>query len=227
MKSGDINWEEVFDGCDWLHLSGITPAIGRDAAVLSIESVKKACEMGLKVSLDLNYRKSLWNYGVAPSDIIPQMMPSVNVLIGDPATINTMLGLDLPALAQYSQPEDLEAPYSELVDRYKDIECVGMILRDVMSAQHNKVQGVIYHKRKIASSRIMEINPIVQRIGGGDVFTAGLIYGLQTKMSSSEAIDFAIASSALKMTVEGDYSLFRADDILDFLKNKALGAISR
>lgn len=227
IRRGDIDWKRIFDGATWFHVSGISAAISNSAAEACLEAVEVARAMGLNVSIDLNFRKNLWKYGKKPSDIMPGMVKHANVLLGDPATVNLMLGTNVPVEDYYGSYLDLAESYRVLQEVFPNLHYMGMTLRDVKSATSNSIGGALYHDGKMYGSRKIEVEPITERIGGGDAFMAGLIYGLIQGRSLQYTIDYATMASALKMTIPGDYSLFSAEAIEESMASDSKGKVSR
>lgn len=219
--------ENVFDGFSWFHLSGISPAVSEKAAKMSIELVKIAKAKGLKVSLDLNYRESLWKYGKHPKEIMPEIAKNADLLLGDPKTINLMLGTSIRESDKYDTGEDLKTSYSALQDSFSNLEYIGMLLREVQSANHHLIGGVLFQDGHVTSAGNVEALPVVERIGSGDAFMAGLIYGIITEKDLQSTVDFATMACALKMTTVGDYSTFTNSEVERYLHKPNNGKINR
>ena len=223
----EFNWSEALGGSEWLHISGISPAVSQSAADVCLEVIKIARSFNMTISMDLNYRKNLWRYGKKPADIMPGLVRYVDVLLGDPATANLMLGTKVPVKEYYGSADDLKESYDALKHDYSNLKYMGMTLREVKSANHNIVGGAIYHDGKMYGAKPVEVTPIIERIGGGDAFMAGLIYGLMNKKDLDYTVNFATMASVLKMTVAGDFSLFTKEDIESYMGGKNLGKIQR
>lgn len=227
IRSGEMDWQSIFADASWFHVSGISAAISQSAADACLEAVEIASSMGLTVSIDLNYRKNLWKYGKQPADVMPEMVRNANMLLGDPATVNLMLGINVPVNDYYATHEELAPSYQAIQDVFPNLHYLGMTLRDVKSATSNSIGGALYHDGKMYGSKKIEVEPITERIGGGDAFMAGLIYGLTQQKSLQYTIDFATVASALKMTIPGDYSLFSAETIEEAMTSGSKGKVSR
>ena len=227
LKRGEINWEEALKGAAWFHISGISAALSASAAEVCIEAVEAARSLGLFVSVDLNYRKNLWKYGKTPSEIMPALVKQASLLLGDPATCNLMLNIDLPVKNYYSKPEDLLPSYEALHELFPNIRYAAMSLREVISANHNIINGALFHEGLIYGSKKVEVAPITERIGGGDAFMAGLIYGIINEKPLQYTIDFATMTSALKMTIPGDFNLFSVLSIEEAMEQGVSGKITR
>lgn len=227
FKISDMNWNEVLGGSEWFHISGISPAVSLEAAEVCVEVVKMARSFGMKISMDLNYRKNLWRYGKKPADIMPEMVRYADVLLGDPATANLMLGKNVPVKTYYATPEDLLESYSALKDSFPNLKYIAMTLRDVKSANHNVVGGALFSEGRMYGARPVDVTPIVERIGGGDAFMAGLIFGIINGKSLDYTVNYATMASVLKMTIPGDFSLFTRAEIEAYMDSDQSGKIQR
>ena len=227
ISKQQIDWTGIFKNASWFHISGISAAVSQSAAEACLEAVEIAHSMGIKVSIDLNYRKNLWKYGKTPSEVMPEMVQKAHLLLGDPGTANLMLGTEVPVSEYYSSHDDLLEAYRALQDIFPNLQYMGMTLRDVKSATSNSIGGALYHREAMYGSKKIEVEPITERIGGGDAFMAGLIYGLIKGKDLQYTIDFATAASVLKMTIPGDYSLFPATTIEEVMRSGSKGKISR
>ncbi len=227
IEPKDFDWDKIFDGCEWFHISGISPAVSENAAHTCIEVTDLAKSRGLRVSVDLNYRKNLWKYGKQPKEVMPDIVKHADVLLGDPATINLMLGTDIPTKDYYANAEDLLNSYQALNDHYSDLAYAAMTLRTVKSADHNIVGGALYHQGEVFNAKTFDVTPIVERIGGGDAFMAALIFGLISGKDPDYTINFATTASALKMTIAGDFNAFSRKEIEAYMEDNQPGVIKR
>ena len=226
-EKGEVQWETVFSGSNWLHISGITPALSSSAAEVCLEAAQMAKSHGMQVSMDLNFRKNLWQYGKQPHEVMPEIMRSVDVLLGDPATFNFMLGTQVPTMSYYKTADDLKNSYIAMQQEYPNLQYMAMTLREVISANHNVVGGALFHNGEVFGAQKKEVTSIIERIGGGDAFMAGLIYGLTNNKPNDYVINFATAASVLKMTIAGDYNLFSVSQIEEVMSEQPLGIIER
>lgn len=227
IKKGEIDWNQVLRGVSWLHLSGISAAVSQTAATVCIEAVEAARAQGIAVSVDLNYRKNLWKYGKEPDEIMPDIVKHANLLLGDPATCNLMLGTEVPVKDYYTKPEDLLPSYDALHELFPELDYSAMSLREVVSANHNKINGALYQDGVMYGSKKVEVVPITERIGGGDAFMAGLIFGIINERPLQYTVDFATMSSALKMTIPGDFNMFSSQAINELIEQGTSGKIVR
>ena len=228
-KPGDFDWSKVLEGAGWFHITGITPAISASAAELSLESVRKAREMGLTVSCDLNYRKNLWKYGKSAVEVMRELVKFVDIGIANEEDCQMALGIQ-SALDVHSGKLDA-AEYRALAEKvmaeFKNLKALAITLRESKSASHNGWSACLYNGKEFLTSRHYEITHIVDRVGGGDSFAAGLIYGLQALGSDSEALEFAVAASCLKHSIPGDFNRFSVDEVKNLLKGDGSGRVQR
>ena len=207
-KPGDIDWEKVFNGTDWFHITGITPAISKSAMELSFEAVKKAKEKGVTISCDFNFRKKLWKYGKAATDVMPELVKYVDYGIANEEDCQKALGIEVDVEVE-SGKLDTEK-YNSLGDKvlkaFPGLKAMAITLRESTSANVNGWSGCLNDRENFYLSKKYEIRDIVDRVGGGDSFVAGLIYGLNTYDSKQEALEFAVAASCLKHSILGDFN---------------------
>ncbi len=226
--AGDVDWNSVFAGGGWFHITGITPAISESAAQLSIEAVRKAGEMGLTVSMDLNYRKKLWQYGKSAVEVMGELTGMMDIVIGNEEDCQKSLGINLDIDVQ--KGELSTDRYRELTDSvlatFPNIKKLAVTMRESRSANHNGWSAVLNNRNEFLISEKYEITDIVDRVGGGDSFSAGLIYGLNN-FDDEEALNFAVAASCLKHSVPGDLPLVSLDEIKMLLAGDASGRVIR
>lgn len=232
IKSGMVDWEKVFDGAQWFHWTGITPAISQSAADVCLEAVQAASTLGLSISTDLNYRKKLWNYGVSPESVMTPLVEHCDVILGNeedaekhfgihPEGVDVTQGGSVSALA-------FESVCKQMMQKFPKAKKVITTLRGSISASHNSWAGVLYDGNTLFESSTYQITDIVDRVGGGDSFMAGLIYGLLTYDSDDQkALNFAVAASCLKHTIYGDANLVMVDEVEKLMAGDASGRVSR
>ncbi len=215
-----FDWDSIFQDCDLFHYSGITPSLSKTTKILTEYAVKEAKERKVKVSCDLNYRSNLWSPEEAQKTMIP-LMEYTDILIGGKKDPEIMLG-------EYVDNEEDESYKKLLVSLAKkyNFSNVALSMRESFSADHNDWSGLFYDKKNVYSSKKYEIQ-IVDRVGAGDAFTAGVIYGLFNKLSSQEIVEFSIAASALAHTFHGDFNLATIDEILAVASGDVTGRIRR
>jgi len=228
-KSGDIAWKAAFDGASFFHITGITPAISASAAELALEAVRAAKAANLTVSCDLNYRKNLWKWGKPASEIMPDLVRSTDVVIANEEDIQTTLGI--AAAVDVHAGELNHAAYQKLtgqvLDAYPNLQAVAVTLRESRSASHNGWSACLNDRKQFLVSKRYEITHIVDRVGGGDSFSAGLIYGLLNFTSHQEALEFAVALSCLKHSTPGDFCRVSLDEVQALLKEGGSGRVQR
>jgi 2-dehydro-3-deoxygluconokinase len=228
-KKGDIDWARCFAGAAWFHLTGITPALSLSAAELSIEAVGKARGMGLTVSCDLNFRKNLWKYGKSAPEIMGEIMQSVDVAIANEEDCQKALGIASKADVESGQLDAgaYEALAGEVLARYPNLTHAAITLRESRSADANGWSAVLATRKDFLTSRKYEITDIVDRVGSGDTFAAGLIYGLGSLSSPQEALEFAVAASCLKHSIPGDLPLLTAAEVKALMGGSGAGRVQR
>jgi 2-dehydro-3-deoxygluconokinase len=228
-KPGDIRWDEVFADAGWFHITGITPAISATAAELSLESVQKARAMGLTVSCDLNYRKNLWKYGKTATDVMRELVKYVDIAIANEEDVQMSLGIQANVDVHSGEldREQYEKVAAKVLEAYPEMKGIAITLRESKSASHNGWSACFHNRKEFLLSRHYEITHIVDRVGGGDSFAGGLIYGLIALGSHQEALEFAVAASCLKHSVLGDFNRCTVDDVKALLKGGGSGRVQR
>lgn len=232
IQPGMVPWRKVFKGAQWFHWTGITPAISQGAADACLEAIKVANSMGVTVSTDLNYRKNLWNYGKKPEKVMPDLVAGCDVILGNEEDAEKHFNIH-PEGIDVTQSDTMEAEAyqsvcQQLMDRFPRAKKVIITLRGSISASHNSWSGVLYNGKKLYAAPTYQITHIVDRVGGGDSFMAGLIYGLlKYKRSDQKALNFAVAASALKHTIYGDANLVTVSEVEKLMEGDASGRVSR
>jgi 2-dehydro-3-deoxygluconokinase len=230
-KNGIFNWESIFTSATWFHLTGITPAISQNLADICLEAVKIAKSKGITISLDLNYRAKLWKYGKEPYDIMPQLVKNCDVVLAneeDTEKVLKILAPDIDVTSGKLDPEKYRYVVEEIIKQYPNLKYVAITLRGSISASHNIWSGILYDGKVMFTSTKYDISPIIDRVGGGDSFAAGLIYGFLTyKNDLQKILDFAVASSCLKHTIFGDFNLVSVDEVLKLMEGDTSGRVSR
>ncbi|HKJ31268.1 MAG TPA: sugar kinase [Balneolales bacterium] len=230
IQPGMIDWENVFDGAGWFHWTGITPAISEGTAQVCKEAVEAANNLGLTVSTDLNYRKKLWNYGKKPSDIMPDLVKGCDVILGNEEDAEKVFGIKAEGAdvtAGKVEAAAYESVCRQLKDRFPKAKKIIITLRGSISASHNTWSGVLWNGEKLFTAPTYQITHIVDRVGGGDSFMGGLIYGLLTYGDDQKALNFAVAASCLKHTIEGDFNLVTVPEVEKLMSGDASGRVSR
>lgn len=231
VKPGDFDWQRICSGAQWFHITGITPALSQSAADASIEAVKEAKKAGLTVSIDLNYRKKLWNYGKKAAEVMRILAASADVIIANEEDIQKCLGIETQGVDVSSGELDT-AVYEKLTARVKsefpNVSRVAVTLRESHSADKNGWSAVLSGKTGFYLSKKYHIDDIIDRVGGGDSFSAGLIFGLlEFPNDEAHALEFAVASSCLKHSIEGDFNLTRRSEVEALCKGDGSGRVQR
>ena len=228
-RPGAIDWSRALAGGTWFHITCITPAISEGAAELAIESVQAARAHGLKVSCDLNFRKNLWKWGKQAHEIMAELFKFVDVGIANEEDCQMTLGIKADADV-HSGELDREV-YRKLTDKvletYPNLEAIAVTLRESHSASHNGWAACLNNRKEFLVSKHYDITHIVDRVGGGDCFAGGLIYGLNALESAQEALEFAVAASCLKHSIPGDFNRFSADEVHALIKGGGSGRVQR
>jgi 2-dehydro-3-deoxygluconokinase len=228
-KPGDFDWNTIFEGAGWFHTTGITPAISASAADLAMESVKTAQAKGITVSCDLNYRKNLWKWGKPAHEVMSELVKYVDVVIANEEDCQAALGIE--ANVDVHSGKLSHDVYRELAAKvlkaYPNVKTIAITLRESKSASHNGWSACLFDGKDFLLSRHYEITHIVDRVGGGDSFAGGLIYGLNALGSKQEALEFAVAASCLKHSLPGDFNRFTVDEVKALLKGDGSGRVQR
>ncbi len=232
IKPGMINWDEVFKDTQWFHWTGITPAISQGAADVCLEAIKEANKRGITVSTDLNYRKNLWKYGKTASEVMPALVEGCDVILGNEEDAEKVFGIkpegfDVAQTGGEVDAAEFESVCVQMKKRFPRAQKVIITLRGSINANHNTWGGVL-HSDKLYQSQRYDITHIVDRVGGGDSFMGGLIYGLISYPNDDQkALDFAVAASCLKHTVYGDFNLVTVSEVENLMKGDGSGRVSR
>lgn len=233
IKSGMIDWEQVFKGAEWFHWTGITPAISQGAADVCLEAVKMASKLGITISTDLNYRAKLWKYGVEPEAIMTELTSYCDVILGNEEDAEKHFGIKPEGLDITTQGHNVKAEAflsvcQQMMEKFPRAKKVITTLRGSISASHNTWAGVLYDGTTMFQSPQYQITDIVDRVGGGDSFMGGLIYGLlQYPEEDQNALNFAVAASCLKHTIKGDANLVTVDEVQKLMKGDSSGRVAR
>lgn len=230
IKPGMIDWEAVFEDANWFHWTGITPAISQGAADATQEALEIASKNGITISTDLNYRKKLWKYGKSSHEVMPDLVKHCDIILGNEEDAEKHFDIH-PEGVDVTHGETVDATSyisvcKQLMEKFPKCKKVIVTLRGSISASHNSWAGVLYNG-DLLQSRTYQITHIVDRVGGGDSFMGGLIYGLLNYDDDQQALDFAVAASALKHTIYGDANLSTLDEVEKLMGGDASGRVSR
>lgn len=217
-----IDWEEVFKGANWFHWTGISPAISDGAALCCQQAIDTAHSMGITVSGDVNYRKNLWQYGKTAQEVMPALIGKSDVLV-----TGIRDAAEILAIHPKGGSDKETSVFNQLMERFPQVKKIVNTTRNSISASHNQLSASLYDGHKMLHTKTYDVNPIVDRIGGGDAFIAGCIYGMLELNSDQEALDFAIAAAALKHTIEGDANLVTVEEVKEIMEGDTSGRIKR
>jgi len=228
-KPGDIDWDKVFEGANWFHITGITPAISLSAADLSLAAVKIAKDKGVTVSCDLNFRKKLWKYGKSAPEMMSKLVKYADIAIGNEEDCQKSLGVKVNINVETGKLQTEK--YQELTERvlelYPNIQKIAITLRESHSADDNGWAAVLNNRKQFLVSKKYEIHDIVDRVGGGDAFAAGLIYGLNHLTDDQQALEFAVAASCLAHSIPGDLPLLSLKEVESLMGGASSGRVQR
>ncbi len=230
IQKGMIDWKAVFADAVWFHTTGITPAISGSAAEVAIEAAQCAHEMGLTVSVDLNYRKNLWKWGKKAGEVMPELVKWCDIAIGNEEDAEQVFGIKAPetdVTAGKVEAEHYRYVCDKMIERFPNLKAVAVTLRGSISATHNTWSGVLMNNGKFYSAPTYDIEYIVDRVGGGDSFVGGLIYGMLTYNDDQKALNFAVAASCLKHSIIGDFNQVSVDEVEKLMKGDASGRVAR
>lgn len=233
IEPGMIDWERALRGADWFHWTGITPAISQGAADVCLEAVRTANRMGITVSCDLNYRKNLWKYGKKASEVMPALVECCDVILGNEEDADKVFGIkpegfDVTATGGAVDQKRFRSVGEQLMARFPRARKVIITLRGSVNANHNTWGGVLWDGVTLFESPRYDITHIVDRVGGGDSFMGGLIYGLLTYEGDDQrALNFAVAASCLKHTIFGDFNRVSVKEVEALMGGDGSGRVSR
>ena len=231
IEPGIINWEEVFSNADWFHWTGITPSISAGTAEVCLEAVKTANKMGLTVSCDLNFRKKLWKWGKLPSEIMVNLVRYTDIAIANEEDADKVFGIKAPesdVTAGKVDADKYRFVCQKLAERFPNLATIAITLRGSISASHNTWSGVLWHHGNFYQGPKFDISHIVDRVGGGDSFMGGLIYGLRTYGEKyQKTLDFAVSASCLKHSIIGDFNLVSVAEVEKLMSGDTSGRVLR
>jgi 2-dehydro-3-deoxygluconokinase len=228
-KPGGIEWREAFREAGWFHITGITPALSQSAADLAMEGMRAARAAGLTISCDLNHRKNLWKYGKPAAEVMPGVFRLTDIGIGNEEDCQAALGIqaEVDVSSGHLEPQQYRALCERVLDTYPNLKMLAITLRESRSASHNGWSACLHDRRQFLVSRHYEITHIVDRVGAGDCFAAGLIFGLLNLAGPREAVEFAVAASCLKHSIPGDFSRLSRDEVEQLIRSGGSGRVER
>jgi 2-dehydro-3-deoxygluconokinase len=225
----EIDWKSILASYNWFHVSGITPALSENAMQMAIDSVRTAKELGVKISFDLNYRKNLWKYGKRADEVMPEIMEYVDIAIANEEDIQKRLALDIDVNVGSGNldAEKYNALGNKVLNAYPQLQMLAITLRESFSADSNGWSACLNDRRSFLLSKKYLVNDIVDRVGSGDAFCGGLIYGLNAYSTHQEALEFAAAASCLKHSIGGDFNRVGVADVQNLMKGDSSGRVQR
>ena len=228
-KPDDLDWTKAFEGAAWFHITGITPALSQNAADLARQSMEAARAAGLTVSCDLNYRKNLWKYGKTAQQVMGELFRLVDVGIANEEDCQAALGIraDVDVHSGKLEPAQYRKLAEKVLDAYPNLKLLAITLRESKSASHNGWAACVHNRTEFLLSRHYEITHIVDRVGGGDAFAGGLIFGLLNLPAHQDALEFAVAASCLKHSIPGDFNRFTREEVEHLVRGGGSGRVQR
>ena len=232
VQNGTIDWETIFEGAKWFHWTGITPALSDNAAKECMAAIRTANRKGVIVSCDINYRGNLWNYGKTAAEIMPQLVEGCDIIMGNEEDCEKVFGI---------KPDNFDAEHTagsvdqaaflsvceQMMQRFPKCKKMAVTLRGSVNANHNSWGGILYDGKRLLESQRYDITDIVDRVGGGDSFMGGLIFGLLHYDNDQKALEFATAASALKHTLKGDFNWMTVGDVESLMSGNVSGRVNR
>jgi 2-dehydro-3-deoxygluconokinase len=231
IEPGMIDWDKVLEGASWFHWTGITPAISQGAADVCLEGIKAANAKGITVSCDLNYRKNLWKYGKSANEVMPELVAGTDIILGNEEDAEKVFGIHpegVDVTSGHVEAAAYESVGKQLMAKFPKAKKIIITLRGSISASHNSWSGVLWDGKQLFQAPNYQITHIIDRVGGGDSFMGGLIYGLNTyEGDDQKALNFAVAASCLKHTIKGDFNQVTIDEVEKLMGGDASGRVSR
>lgn len=218
IKPGMIDWDAIMQNASWFHWSGITPALSQDAADVCRQAIESARKHNVPVSGDINYRRNLWQYGKQPNEIMPALINLCDLIVGDVPDFENCLGIS---------GNDFESACKAVIKANPAIKRIATTKRESISSSHNKISASLFTGKAVLQSKTYDLTHIVDRVGAGDAFMAGLIYGWLQSKPDADALEFATASCALKHTIEGDVNLCSVEEIEALVRDENIGKLLR
>jgi len=230
-KTEDFDWDLIFKDAKWFHISGITPALSQKSADLSLQVIEKARDLGLKISCDLNFRKNLWNYGRTAQEIMNDIVPLIDIIIANEEDLQKALGFELDQKIGTDELDSrkFEKLLKQVSKKFPNIEMIATTLRESYSADHNDWSALCYEKATNTTffSIKYSLSNIIDRVGAGDAFAGGFIYGIYSNMNIQNSLEFAVAASALKHSIPGDINRVSVNEVNHLLEGEASGRVQR
>lgn len=231
LKKGSIDWDKVFQDVNWFHWTGITPAVSEGAADVCLEACEAAAKKGITISTDLNFRNKLWKWGKTAGEVMGKLVGHCDIILGNEEDADMVFGIKpegVDVTSGHVEGAAFESVGKQLMAKFPKAKKVIITLRGSISASHNSWSGVLWNGKKLIEAPTYQITHIVDRVGGGDSFMGGLIYGLLTYPDNDQkALDFAVAASCLKHTIKGDFNRVTVDEVEKLMTGDGSGRVSR
>lgn len=232
IKPDSIDWEIILKDAEWFHWTGITPALSENAAIECIKAIHTANKLGITVSCDINYRANLWKYGKTASEVMPEMVSCCDIIMGNEEDCKDVFGIrpknfDAQKTTENINPDTYESVCIQMLNEFPRCKKIAITLRGAINANHNTWSGILHDRQRIYKSTQYDITDIVDRIGSGDSFMAGLIFGLLHYNDDLTALEFATAASCLKHTLKGDYNWMSIEEVERLINGDKSGRVKR
>jgi 2-dehydro-3-deoxygluconokinase len=231
IQKGMLDWDGIFEDADWFHWTGITPAVSESLCEVCLEGIVRAKQKGLTVSCDLNYRAKLWKWGKKAAEVMPELVRHCDIAVGNEEDADKVFGIKAPdtdVSAGRVEAGKFGAVAQGLKKAFPNLKLIGITLRGSLSASHNTWSGVLSDGNRLYTGPVFNITDIVDRVGGGDAFVGGLIYGLKTYGDDlQKALDFAVAASCLKHSIVGDFNMVSVEEVEKIMSGEVSGRVSR
>lgn len=232
ISPGSFNWEYLLNGADWFHWTGITPGLSENAAAECLNAIRVADKMGITISCDINYRKALWKYGKAPSEIMTEMVAKSDIILGNEEDCEKVFGIKPRNFCVENTGSDINqgifiSVCEQMMQKFPKCKKMAITIRGAINANHNTWGGVLFDGKNLLESIRYDLTDIVDRVGGGDSFMGGLIYGLLHYDDDRLALEFATAASCLKHTLKGDYNWVDVNDVEALMNGDTNGRVKR
>ncbi len=231
IKKGAVDWNKVFEGATWFHWTGITPSVSEGAADVCLEACEVAAKKGITISTDLNYRNKLWKWGKPAGEVMEKLVAHCEIILGNEEDAEMVFGIKpqgVDVKSGHVEGAAYESVGKQLMAKFPKAKKVIITLRGSISASHNTWSGVLWDGKKLLEAPTYQITHIVDRVGGGDSFMGGLIYGLiKYPNDDQKALNFAVAASCLKHTIKGDFNRVTVDEVEKLMTGDGSGRVSR
>ena len=232
IEKGSIDWRNILIDADWFHWTGITPALSENSACECLAAIRTANELGVTVSCDINYRGNLWNYGKTAMEVMPEMVAGSDIILGNEEDCEKVFGIkpnnfDAENTGGHVEQSSFLDVCRQMMEMFPRCKKMAVTLRGAINANHNTWGGVLYDRKQLMKSRRYDITDIVDRVGGGDSFMGGLIFGFLNYKDDKKALEFATAASCLKHTLKGDFNCVTIQDVENLMSGNMSGRVKR